>query len=477
MSKIIAWFLWIILFSVPGIAQQADWLSYYEECKERTISDRFFKHSDIMDMLEPLLYDDRFELKRVGRSLEKREIYLIKIGSGDNKILMWSQMHGDEPTATMAIMDLLNFFRNGKIALEWKEQFLSEWTVYIVPMLNPDGAERYDRRNAAFIDLNRDALRLQSPESRILKALVDSLQPDFGFNLHDQSKYYAAGYQTDSTASFSFLAPPYNTQRDINDIRLQAMQLIASLDQYIQGYLPGKVGRYSDSYEPRAFGDNITKWGTSTILIECGGLKGDPEKQYIRKVHFGLFLHAFDCLMNKCYSLYTKADYQSIPPNHRILEDLILRKVIWHKEGEELLVDLAFKREEVEIDNHQDVSYKGQLVDVGDLSTSRAYTDIDMDSFIIESCKIMPEIFEISDLPTSDTINRYVKSGYNIARLEAEEIPLTLQQGHVRWVHPEDKDSWKLDFLGNPSFYLREPGSGKLRYLLNNGQLFDLKKL
>ncbi len=123
MSKIIAWFLWIILFSVPGIAQQADWLSYYEECKERTISDRFFKHSDIMDMLEPLLYDDRFELKRVGRSLEKREIYLIKIGSGDNKILMWSQMHGDEPTATMAIMDLLNFFQ------EWQNSLGMERTV------------------------------------------------------------------------------------------------------------------------------------------------------------------------------------------------------------------------------------------------------------------------------------------------------------------------------------------------------------
>lgn len=477
MSRINVFYLWIILFSVPAMAQQADWLAYYEECKERTINDRFFKHSDIMALLKPLLYDERFELKKVGRSLEKREIYLIKLGRGEKKVLMWSQMHGDEPTATMAIMDLFNFFRNDTMAVEWKEQFLSEWTLYIVPMLNPDGAERYDRRNAAFIDLNRDALRLQSPESRILKALVDSLQPDFGFNLHDQSKYYAAGYQTDSTASFSFLAPPYNAQRDINNVRLQAMQLITSLDQYIQRYLPGKVGRYSDSFEPRAFGDNITKWGTSAILIECGGLKGDPEKQYLRKIHFGLLLHAFDCLMNKCYSSFTRADYQAIPPNNRILEDLILRKVIWHMEGEDLLVDLAFKQEEVEIENHQDVCYKGRLVDVGDLSTSRAYTDIDMDSFIIEPSKIIPEIFEISDLPSSDTISDLVKNGYNIARIKAQEIPLTLQQGPVRWVHPEDKNNWKLEFLGNPSFYLRDPGSGKLRYLLNNGELFDLEKL
>ena len=34
----------------------------------------------------------------------------------------------------------------------------------MVPMLNPDGAERFQRRNAQGIDINRDALLLQSPE-------------------------------------------------------------------------------------------------------------------------------------------------------------------------------------------------------------------------------------------------------------------------------------------------------------------------
>lgn len=62
-------------------------------------------------------------------------------------------------------------------------------------MLNPDGAELFVRRNAQQIDINRDAIYLQSPEARILKSVRDSLQPDFGFNLHDQHKYHAAGDQ------------------------------------------------------------------------------------------------------------------------------------------------------------------------------------------------------------------------------------------------------------------------------------------
>ena len=62
-------------------------------------------------------------------------------------------------------------------------------TVHFIPMLNPDGAELFNRHNAIGIDINRDALRLQSPESQLLKKVRDSLDADFGFNLHDQSNF------------------------------------------------------------------------------------------------------------------------------------------------------------------------------------------------------------------------------------------------------------------------------------------------
>ena len=92
---------------------------------------------------------------------------------------LWSQMHGNEPTATQAIFDILNFLNSPDFKVE-KQEILSNLTLHFLPMLNPDGAELYQRRNTLGIDINRDALRLQSPEGRTLKRVRDSLEADFG---------------------------------------------------------------------------------------------------------------------------------------------------------------------------------------------------------------------------------------------------------------------------------------------------------
>ncbi len=60
-------------------------------------------------------------------------------------------------------------------------------TIRAVPMLNPDGAELFQRRNLQFIDINRDALALATPEGKLLKKLRDEWQPDIGFNLHTRT--------------------------------------------------------------------------------------------------------------------------------------------------------------------------------------------------------------------------------------------------------------------------------------------------
>ena len=65
-------------------------------------------------------------------------------------------MHGDEPSATPALLDLADTL----LASDAPEHraILEGLTLLMVPMLNPDGAERYARRNAQAIDINRDAL-------------------------------------------------------------------------------------------------------------------------------------------------------------------------------------------------------------------------------------------------------------------------------------------------------------------------------
>ena len=92
------------------------------------------------------------------------------------------------------------------------ERILSPLTLHVVPMLNPDGAERFQRRNAQSIDINRDALRLQTPEGQVLKALRDRLNPRVGFNLHNQSWRTSVGTPP-KPASISLLSVAYDEAR------------------------------------------------------------------------------------------------------------------------------------------------------------------------------------------------------------------------------------------------------------------------
>ena len=47
----------------------------------------------------------------IGRSVEGRDLLHLAIGRGPTHVLLWSQMHGDEPSATPAIFDLLESIR------------------------------------------------------------------------------------------------------------------------------------------------------------------------------------------------------------------------------------------------------------------------------------------------------------------------------------------------------------------------------
>src|SRR3546814_10344937 len=81
--------------------------------------------------------------------------------------------------------------------------------------MNPDGAARFQRRNAQGIDINRDARALVSPEARALHDLRERVKPAFGFNLHDQQVGYRAG-DSDRGTAIALLAPAFNEARDVN---------------------------------------------------------------------------------------------------------------------------------------------------------------------------------------------------------------------------------------------------------------------
>src|SRR5690606_11329878 len=138
------------------------------------------------------------------------------------KVLMWSQMHGNESTTTKALFDVLNYIRTDDSFGSYISQ---NFTLYIVPMLNPDGAEAYTRVNANAIDLNRDAQNLSQPESVILNEVFRTFKPDFCFNLHDQRTIFSAG-KTALPATVSFLTPAEDKDCRITPQRKRSMEII-----------------------------------------------------------------------------------------------------------------------------------------------------------------------------------------------------------------------------------------------------------
>lgn len=357
----------------------------HSQYQEPSLTERRFKHRDLVPLLGGLKANNLFEVSIAGKSTEGRDIYLVKAGNGPSKVLLWSQMHGDEPTATMALFDIFRFLgASGDGFDDFRRQLLTQTTLYFVPMLNPDGAEVYKRRTALDIDMNRDALRLQTPEGQLLKNLQQSLKPDVGYNLHDQSPRYSAG-QTGNLATISFLATAYDYARSMNDVRRRSMQLIVAMNRSLQLFIPGQVARYSDEHEPRAFGDNIQKWGTSLVLIESGGYKNDPEKSYIRKLNYVAILAGLQSVATKSYAKEDIKAYDKIPENGRAIFDLLIRNAQVVKDGKTYLMDVGINRTESPVNTPAKWLYRASIDDLGDLSTFFGNEEIDATGMVLEA--------------------------------------------------------------------------------------------
>ena len=366
----------------------------HDTYKEQAFTHRRFKHRDIVPLLNSLNGRGPIAVSQVGESTEKRAIYQVTAGTGPAKVLLWSQMHGNEATATMALFDMFNFLKAENDGFDsLRQAILTSTTLYAVPMLNPDGAERFQRRTATDIDMNRDALRLQTPEGRLLKSLQQTLKPLVGFNLHDQNPLYSVG-KTGKQAVVSFLATAYDPARSINDVRQRSMQLIVGMNRVLQQFVPGQIARYDDEFEPRAFGDNIQKWGTTLVLIESGGYAGDVEKMTIRRLNFVTILTALTALADSSYTQERVAEYQAIPENSRTLFDVLIRNATVVRGGKPITLDIGINRQEINVDSMRAFRYKSVIEDIGDLSTFHGLEEIDATGLTLMPARVHADVID-----------------------------------------------------------------------------------
>lgn len=300
-----------------------DALRIADRFRVAAIDNRRIPHADYWRAIQPSLSSPRFRVEPIGKSMLGRDLKSISFGTGPVKVLLWSQMHGDEATATMALADILAWMAAPE-ADRVRDRIGSALTVVMIPMLNPDGAERFQRENAVGVDVNRDARRLSTAEARALKGVHDKLKPDFGFNLHDQNARTRVG-RTGLQAGIALLAPAGDEARSWGPLRARARLVAAGLVRDFDSQIPGRVSKYDDAFNPRAFGDLMGTWGTSTILIESGALPGDPDKQALRRLNTAAIIRTLDGIATKAYERANPADYDNLLYNTSGAYDLLVR--------------------------------------------------------------------------------------------------------------------------------------------------------
>lgn len=373
-----------------------DYLTLFQIYKQHSLFGRYVPLAAVERVAQEL----GLSLSVKGYSVQQRPLYHLEMGSGNYKVLLWSQMHGNESTTTKALFDFIAFL--GSDAPEAK-RLCAHFRFCILPLVNPDGAEVYTRVNANGVDLNRDAVALTQPESRFLREVFEAFQPDLAYNLHDQRTIFGAG-DSGLPATVSFLAPAYDEERSVNAVRIRAMQIIVAMNAALQRHIPNQVGRFDDAFNLNCIGDYFTHRGVPTVLFEAGHYPNDYHREFTRKMIFIALLsglkHVYenDVVSNKI-DLYLQ-----IPQNNSVFYDFIYKNIKINYDGKEIITNFAAQYREELIDGK--IHLNAYISAVGDLEGKRGHYSYNAHKMSYSDGKEnIPKIDEKADFCLGKTIN------------------------------------------------------------------------
>lgn len=342
-------------------------LNTYTDFKNKSFCSRYFTYIEVEQELKNL--SPIFGLKEEGSTVEGRRIYSLNFGTGKKRILGWSQMHGNETTTTKALFDFFEFIQSEE---SLAKQFLNNFSFKIFPVLNPDGAQAYTRKNANQVDLNRDSVDLSQPESRLLRKAFNEFSPDLCLNLHGQRSIFGIK-ENKKTSAISFLSPSVDAKRQITEVRKQSMRLISAMNKDLQEYLPGQIGRYNDGYNLNCIGDYMQTCGVPTILFEAGQIK-DYQREDTRKWICLAYLSVLNAFAENKHKLGEWVSYLDIPVHEKNYFDIILRKA----KINELIIDIAIQFEE-KLDNNK-IEFIPRISKIGGLDDFNGHKEFDLEA-------------------------------------------------------------------------------------------------
>ncbi|AND39719.1 M14 family zinc carboxypeptidase [Cytobacillus oceanisediminis] len=263
-----------------------------------------------------------FTLDRFGKSEQGRSIYVAKVGTGEKKIWVQAQIHGNEKLVTEAALQLLKTYASNNS--KEVQTVLEESTLYFIPMYNPDGAEMNTRgtkitETGQLLDLNRDWSvdgGFKAKESKVVYSYWAELKPDFAIDLHHQGLKQV--YGTNEATSFSLgisLAPDGPTlpkETDYNDV---TKQMMAFVYDEMNGYGYTHIDRYQivDSEKQVGYDIDIKGGVVSAMMMGLNYNGLNPENHSHPAVFFETKGNSSDgSLGQKSNGYLTKQNYLAL---------------------------------------------------------------------------------------------------------------------------------------------------------------------
>jgi len=229
----------------------------------------------------------RLQLSSIGDSVKGRSLWMVTLHNADspssgNRILYICRQHGHEPASTEGALQFVDELVHSAPSSDLG-QCLSKTTVYIIPMMNPDGAERYLRHNAHDVDLNRDWLTRTQPETRAVWRAIEMIHPDL---ITDQHELFPDDHRPDFTET----AGPKAGAAESVTWFCESAQQVVHLAMTADGF-PNRSYQIDTPHRPHLvhkFG--CTVLGIPTILFETNRStpsrtvadRGEAQAQFMR---------------------------------------------------------------------------------------------------------------------------------------------------------------------------------------------------
>ncbi|MBK8865949.1 MAG: peptidase M14 [Betaproteobacteria bacterium] len=183
--------LCIALAGAEGVPQAADAVAarfpepatVYDTPGLQPGRDRFTGNEELRQALHELAARPQGpRLLAAGRSADGTAIEALHFSRGPGRptVLLVGQQHGDEPAGAEALLAVARLLATPAWAV-----LLDRIDVVVLPRANPDGAALGLRWGRHGVDINRDHLRLSSPEARAIGLLVRAYRPLVVADLHE----------------------------------------------------------------------------------------------------------------------------------------------------------------------------------------------------------------------------------------------------------------------------------------------------